>query len=220
MSTGFALRRAAALFLALEAAKLAVCALRRMDGCSMHATRALAAGIEEVAVALGFFVALALLRPAAARFGLGSALRRAATVTAFAVSFFQRETALVPRRFVQAMEAGTTGMLNVAATCASAGIIVGVVAKTGLGLKFSAIVLDFAPPAKVSVLWRKLGEKAFSKIDLAPVRQTFYGSLSAVNINGEDIEYYIEAQTNGGDTLRWPPTAPDINHAVVINVVQ
>lgn len=80
----FALRRAAALFLALEAAKLAVCALRRMDGCSMHATRALAAGIEEVAVALGFFVALALLRPAAARFGLGSALRRAATVTAFA----------------------------------------------------------------------------------------------------------------------------------------
>ena len=67
-----------------------------------------------------------------------------ATVTAFAVSFFQRETALVPRRFVQAMEAGTTGMLNVAATCASAGIIVGVVTLTGLGLKFSSIVIDYA----------------------------------------------------------------------------
>jgi TRAP-type uncharacterized transport system fused permease subunit len=42
------------------------------------------------------------------------------------------------------MEAGTTGVLNVAATCASAGIIVGVVTLTGLGLKFSSIVLAYA----------------------------------------------------------------------------
>jgi len=67
-----------------------------------------------------------------------------ATVTAFVVSFFRRETAMYPRRFVQAMEAGTTGVLNVAATCAAAGIIVGVVTLTGLGLKFSSIVLDYA----------------------------------------------------------------------------
>ena len=67
-----------------------------------------------------------------------------ATATAFAVSFFRRETAMVPRRFVQAMEAGTTGVLNVAATCAAAGIIVGVVTLTGLGLKFSSIVLSYA----------------------------------------------------------------------------
>jgi TRAP transporter 4TM/12TM fusion protein len=67
-----------------------------------------------------------------------------ATVTAFAVSFFQRETALKPVRFVKAMEAGTTGVLNVAATCAAAGIIVGVVTLTGLGLKFSSIVIDYA----------------------------------------------------------------------------
>jgi TRAP-type uncharacterized transport system fused permease subunit len=35
-------------------------------------------------------------------------------------------------------------MLNVGATCAGAGIIVGVVALTGLGLKFSTIVIDYA----------------------------------------------------------------------------
>ena len=35
-------------------------------------------------------------------------------------------------------------MLSVAMTCASAGIIVGVVTLTGLGLKFSSIVLDYA----------------------------------------------------------------------------
>ncbi len=67
-----------------------------------------------------------------------------ATVTAFLVSFFRRESAMVPKRFVQAMEAGTTGVLNVAATCAAAGIIVGVVTLTGLGLKFSSIVLAYA----------------------------------------------------------------------------
>ena len=43
-----------------------------------------------------------------------------ATVTAFFVSFFRRESAMDPKRFVQAMEAGTTGVLNVAATCAAA----------------------------------------------------------------------------------------------------
>jgi TRAP-type uncharacterized transport system fused permease subunit len=51
---------------------------------------------------------------------------------------------MYPRRFVQAMEAGTTGVLNVAATCAAAGIIVGVVTLTGLGLKFSSIILAYA----------------------------------------------------------------------------
>jgi len=35
-------------------------------------------------------------------------------------------------------------VLNAATTCASAGIIVGVVTLTGLGLKFSSIVLDYA----------------------------------------------------------------------------
>lgn len=67
-----------------------------------------------------------------------------ATVLAFAVSFFNRETALVPAKLWKALEAGSVGMLNVGATCASAGIIVGVVTLTGLGLKFSSIVIDYA----------------------------------------------------------------------------
>ncbi len=67
-----------------------------------------------------------------------------ATVTAFVVSFFRRESRMGPKRTVQALEAGTTGVLGVAATCASAGIIVGVVTLTGLGLKFSSIVIAYA----------------------------------------------------------------------------
>jgi TRAP-type uncharacterized transport system fused permease subunit len=45
---------------------------------------------------------------------------------------------------VQALRAGSVGILAVGATCAAAGIIVGVVTLTGLGLKFSTIVLDLA----------------------------------------------------------------------------
>jgi TRAP-type uncharacterized transport system fused permease subunit len=48
------------------------------------------------------------------------------------------------KKLLLALKDGSGQMLNVAATCAAAGIIVGVVAKTGLGLKFSAIVISYA----------------------------------------------------------------------------
>ncbi|HET7596899.1 MAG TPA: TRAP transporter large permease subunit, partial [Burkholderiales bacterium] len=46
--------------------------------------------------------------------------------------------------FVKALAGGSVSVLSVAMTCASAGIIVGVVTLTGLGLKFSSIVLNYA----------------------------------------------------------------------------
>ena len=42
------------------------------------------------------------------------------------------------------MADGSIGVLSAATTCAAAGIIVGIVTLTGLGLKFSSIVIDFA----------------------------------------------------------------------------
>jgi len=77
-----------------------------------------------------------------------------AIVLAAALSFLRRDTALsfwpVPgtpflqTKMVKALAGGSLGVLNVAATCASAGIIVGVVTLTGLGLKFSTIVIQLA----------------------------------------------------------------------------
>ncbi|HZQ60687.1 MAG TPA: TRAP transporter fused permease subunit [Casimicrobiaceae bacterium] len=67
-----------------------------------------------------------------------------ATVVTYAVSFLRRDTAMGVRKLAFALRDGSAQMLNVAATCAAAGIIVGVVAKTGLGLKFSSIVIDYA----------------------------------------------------------------------------
>src|SRR6185436_18386364 len=83
-----------------------------------------------------------------------------ATVVALATSLLRRDTSLIPyeifeRRvspirgvldsgLLKALQGGSVAVLNVAATCAGAGIIVGVVTLTGLGLKFSSIVLAYA----------------------------------------------------------------------------
>lgn len=67
-----------------------------------------------------------------------------AIIVAFVVSCFRAESRLTPPRLVQALSAGSTGVVNVAVTCAAAGIIVGVVTLTGLGLKFSSIVVSYA----------------------------------------------------------------------------
>ncbi len=67
-----------------------------------------------------------------------------ATMMAIAVSYLSRASALTPRRLVDALAGGTVGVLGTAATCACAGIIVGVVTLTGLGLKFSEIAIAYA----------------------------------------------------------------------------
>jgi TRAP transporter 4TM/12TM fusion protein len=83
-----------------------------------------------------------------------------ASCTTAVLSFMRRDTAIIPYEWfqgkmpwvrgfwgsglVKALEGGSISMLSVAMTCASAGIIVGVVTLTGLGLKFSSIVLDYA----------------------------------------------------------------------------
>ncbi len=66
------------------------------------------------------------------------------TVLTFGMSFLTRETAITPKRLVRTLSDGSTGVLTAATTCATAGIIVGVVTLTGLGLKFSAIVIEYA----------------------------------------------------------------------------
>jgi len=60
------------------------------------------------------------------------------------LSFLRPDTALKGKKLVRALADGSIGVLNAATTCASAGIIVGVVTLTGLGLKFSSIILAYA----------------------------------------------------------------------------
>ncbi|HSD52815.1 MAG TPA: TRAP transporter fused permease subunit [Burkholderiales bacterium] len=83
-----------------------------------------------------------------------------ATIAAGFTSLIRRDTSLIPYEIFagkgdlirklwdsglrRALEGGSIGVLNVATTCAAAGIIVGVVTLTGLGLKFSSIVIAYA----------------------------------------------------------------------------
>jgi TRAP transporter 4TM/12TM fusion protein len=67
-----------------------------------------------------------------------------ATMLAIALSFLHRDTALWPRRLARALAAGGRSVLPVAATTATAGIIVGVVTLTGLGLKVAGLIVTLA----------------------------------------------------------------------------
>ena len=67
-----------------------------------------------------------------------------AILLGIALSYIRRDTALTPTKIWRLFEKGTLDVLSVAATCATAGIIVGVVTLTGLGLKFSLIILTLA----------------------------------------------------------------------------
>jgi TRAP transporter 4TM/12TM fusion protein len=67
-----------------------------------------------------------------------------AMVVAVALSYLRRDTALTPRKLVDALAGGAVQAVGIAATCACAGIIVGVITLTGLGLKFSDIAIQAA----------------------------------------------------------------------------
>ncbi|WP_431282577.1 TRAP transporter permease [Humitalea sp. 24SJ18S-53] len=63
---------------------------------------------------------------------------------AIVLSFLSKEGALWPRRLVKALADGAIQAVGIAATCAAAGIIVGCITLTGLGLKFSDIAIQAA----------------------------------------------------------------------------
>jgi TRAP-type uncharacterized transport system fused permease subunit len=63
---------------------------------------------------------------------------------AIGLSFADRAKALWPRRLLTALSTGARSVLPVASTTATAGIIVGTVTLTGLGLKISGLIVDFA----------------------------------------------------------------------------
>ncbi len=67
-----------------------------------------------------------------------------ATAIQFAVAFLDRATWWTPRRTWEAAASGALGVLSVTSVMAVAGIIVGVMTLTGLGLKLANIIVDLA----------------------------------------------------------------------------
>jgi TRAP transporter 4TM/12TM fusion protein len=65
-------------------------------------------------------------------------------VLAIALSYLRAETALTPARLYRVLRTGGQDVLGVAATTATAGIVVGVVTLTGLGLKLAGLIVTLA----------------------------------------------------------------------------
>ncbi|GIO24407.1 TRAP transporter permease [Oceanobacillus sp. J11TS1] len=78
---------------------------------------------------------------------IGMSVERAAIYGILAtiiVSLFRKDTRITPAKFLVALEQGARTALGVAAATACAGIIVGVVTKTGLGLKLGNSLVSIA----------------------------------------------------------------------------
>ena len=64
-------------------------------------------------------------------------------VAAVIISSLRKGSRMHPKALIKALEMGAKGALSVIAACACAGIIIGVITLTGLGLKFTSIIVDF-----------------------------------------------------------------------------
>jgi TRAP transporter 4TM/12TM fusion protein len=67
-----------------------------------------------------------------------------AIVASSLVSYLNRATALTPRRIVETCVAAAQAVIPVALACAAAGVIIGIITLTGIGLKFSTLVVAFS----------------------------------------------------------------------------
>ncbi|MGA6927585.1 MAG: TRAP transporter permease, partial [Desulfosarcina sp.] len=67
-----------------------------------------------------------------------------AIVSVWVVSAMRKATRMGLRSVLNAMEKGATGCLEVALACACAGIVIGCITQTGLGLKFSGLIIHAA----------------------------------------------------------------------------
>ncbi len=63
-----------------------------------------------------------------------------ALIATVVISWFKEETRMGPREIFEALFSGVQKALEVVAACAVAGIIIGMVTMTGLGLKFSTLI--------------------------------------------------------------------------------
>ena len=65
-------------------------------------------------------------------------------VSILVISTLRKNTRLTPMRFITAIRNGVINALPVAVACAAAGIITGIIGLTGLGLRFSSILISLS----------------------------------------------------------------------------
>ena len=77
-----------------------------------------------------------------------------ATILAAAISWIRPDTAITPARLGRALSSGGLSVLPIVATTATAGLIVGIVTLTGLGLKAAGLIVALAGGSTFfTILW-------------------------------------------------------------------
>jgi TRAP-type uncharacterized transport system fused permease subunit len=161
-----------------------------------------------------------------------------ATLLAVGLSFLRSETALRPKRLAAALASAGRSVVPVVATTAVAGIIVGIVTLTGLGLKVSGLivtlaggslpltvvyaaiavwVLGLAVPVTASyIIAAVMIAPALTKVGIAPTAAHmfifYYAVLSEVS-PPTALAPFAAAALTGGDPMRttlqaWKYTLP------------
>jgi len=117
-------------------------------------------------------------------------------VLIIALSFVRKSTRMSGKSIVEALLSGSKDAMPIAAACACAGIIVGVVSATGIGVKFSSLLLQLSgnnvlfslvltmiaalilgmglPPTAVYIILAALTVPALIKLGLHPMAAHFF----------------------------------------------
>ncbi|MBI2177179.1 MAG: TRAP transporter permease [Candidatus Tectomicrobia bacterium] len=75
-----------------------------------------------------------------------------ATLLVVGISALRAGTRLGPKGMWEALQGGAQNSVGVAAACASAGIVIGVIAHTGLGIKFTSFILSISEGSLIPAL--------------------------------------------------------------------
>lgn len=75
-----------------------------------------------------------------------------AIMASLVISWVSRATAMGPSKVLKALETGSKNAVQLMAVCAGAGIIMGVIALTGVGMKFASVILGIAGTSQLLAL--------------------------------------------------------------------
>lgn len=92
-----------------------------------------------------------------------------AIITLVAISMLKKDTRMTPSKIVSALETGARNALIVAMACASAGVIEGVLTLTGMGLRFSEVLIYFAGGNTMALLFLTMIASLIIGLPLPPV---------------------------------------------------
>ncbi len=82
-------------------------------------------------------------------------------------------------------------------------------------LKLKVIILSESPPRNAAFCWRRLGSRRFAQLPLKWVARAVY-AVELPADSADDFEYFIRVETERGEAVAYPPTAPKINQTIII----